>query len=200
VEDEFVADALTALTVLRTRPEVDPKYVFVLGHSLGALMAPEIAERSGDVAGLVLLAAPGRPLLELTLEQFRINGVRASELAQFERQIKALPTLPPDEHVNGMSAGYWQDLARRDEIAIARKLEVKILYLRGALDRNVFALDQEKWVRAFAGNPRFEAVTVPRLSHALVPAAPDLTGDEHVPDALIARIADFVRPAAPAAP
>ena len=61
VDDEVVLDATHALEALRARRELDPQRLFVVGHSLGALLAPEIAERAPPVAGVALLAPPGRP-------------------------------------------------------------------------------------------------------------------------------------------
>jgi uncharacterized protein len=59
IENEVLTGAVAALELLRQRPEVDERRLFVVGHSLGALFTPEIAQRGGGVAGLVLLAAPG---------------------------------------------------------------------------------------------------------------------------------------------
>lgn len=42
VDDEVTDDALSALTLLAKQPGVDGKRVFVLGHSLGAMMAPRV--------------------------------------------------------------------------------------------------------------------------------------------------------------
>ena len=55
LEEEVLSDAIAAVRALRARPEVDPNRTFVVGHSLGALLAPEIAVRSGSAAGVVLL-------------------------------------------------------------------------------------------------------------------------------------------------
>ena len=43
--------------------------VYVLGHSQGGWLAPRIAARDSRLAGLILLAAPARPLEDLLLEQ-----------------------------------------------------------------------------------------------------------------------------------
>jgi dienelactone hydrolase len=200
VEEELLADAVSAVNALRMRPEVDPRRLFVLGHSLGGLLAPEIAQRAGDIAGLILLAAPGRPLPESLLQQLRARGEKPAELLPLERQVNSLPTTPADQMVLGMPAGYWQDLARRDELGIARRLDIPIIYLRGALDRNVLAVDQEIWARAFAGSAHFESVTLPGLNHLLVPTAEGLAGDVHVPDEVITKIATFLAAAASPAP
>ncbi len=69
VKEETVDDAVIAAALLRTRPEVDPAKVFVLGHSLGGYLAPRIGARDGKLAGLVVLAGPTRPMEDLIVEQ-----------------------------------------------------------------------------------------------------------------------------------
>src|SRR5262249_57423599 len=61
--------ALAAAAVLRKRKGVDPKRVFVLGHSLGGMMAPEVGRRDPSLAGLIVLAGNTRPLEDLIAEQ-----------------------------------------------------------------------------------------------------------------------------------
>jgi len=58
LDDVVTDDALTALHELARQKEIDPQRVFLLGHSLGALMAPRIALRDPQVDGVILLAAP----------------------------------------------------------------------------------------------------------------------------------------------
>lgn len=50
-----IADARTALEALRSRPEVDPNQMFVIGHSEGAFIASDLAD-DDRLAGVVLLA------------------------------------------------------------------------------------------------------------------------------------------------
>lgn len=56
-----VADAAAAVQMLRTRDDVDPDKVFVVGHSEGALIATELAAADPSLAGVVLLAGPATP-------------------------------------------------------------------------------------------------------------------------------------------
>lgn len=56
--DDFAKDAAKAVEFLRTRKEIDPKRIGVLGHSEGGLIAPIIANEC-KAAFLVLLAGPG---------------------------------------------------------------------------------------------------------------------------------------------
>lgn len=57
--DDFAGDALAGVAYLKTRPEIDPRKIGLLGHSEGGLVAPLAASRSRDVAFVVLLAGTG---------------------------------------------------------------------------------------------------------------------------------------------
>lgn len=192
VEDEVIVDAVAALGVLRDRPEIDLQRIFVVGHSLGALLTPEIAHRAGGVAGLVLLAAPGRPLPEIMLEQLLNRGAKASDVALLAARVKALPHLAGTESVLGMPASYWQDLEKRDELTIARDLRRPVLLLRGAMDRNVAAIDQEHWVNALSGRVPVQAATLPGLNHLFLRNDSSEAARAHVPEEVSSRIADFI--------
>ena len=192
VETETIVDAVAAIGVLRARPEIDPHRLFVIGHSLGALLAPEVASRAGDIAGLVLLAAPGRPALEVMLDQLRAQGAKASDLAPLEARVHALPRLAATESLLGLPASYWQDLDKRDEMQIARDLGRPVLLLRGGSDQNVLAIDQEHWVQALSGKVPLEAATLPGLNHLLIAGDPAATPTAHVPEDVSSRIASFI--------
>jgi uncharacterized protein len=58
---DFARDVLAGVTYLKTRPEIDPKRIGLIGHSEGGLIAPIAATQSSDVAFIVLLAGPGVP-------------------------------------------------------------------------------------------------------------------------------------------
>lgn len=68
--DTYRDEGRAALALLRTRPDVDPAHLFVVGHSEGALHATRVAlAEDGHIAGLVLLAPPGRTLEAVLLDQ-----------------------------------------------------------------------------------------------------------------------------------
>ncbi|MDZ7606574.1 MAG: alpha/beta hydrolase [Cyclobacteriaceae bacterium] len=43
--------------------------IFIIGHSLGAMLAPEIANANPEVAGIIMLAGNARPFAELIVAQ-----------------------------------------------------------------------------------------------------------------------------------
>ncbi len=59
---ETIDDAILAANLLAKTPGIDPKQIYVLGHSQGGMAAPRIGEQDPNLAGLIVLAGPGRPI------------------------------------------------------------------------------------------------------------------------------------------
>ncbi|MCL6460177.1 MAG: DUF3887 domain-containing protein, partial [Gorillibacterium sp.] len=53
VKEETVDDAIAATKILKNDPRIDPSRVYVIGHSLGGMLAPRIDAEGGNFAGLV---------------------------------------------------------------------------------------------------------------------------------------------------
>jgi hypothetical protein len=83
---DFATDALAATRYLRSRPEVDPDAVGIIGHSEGGLVAPAVAAESGALAWIVMLAGPGVPGEEILNEQIakisRASGAGEEDIAR----------------------------------------------------------------------------------------------------------------------
>lgn len=56
---DFAGDALAGVKYLRSRKEINPKKIGLIGHSEGGLIAPLAAVKSKDVAFIVLMAGTG---------------------------------------------------------------------------------------------------------------------------------------------
>lgn len=65
VEEEVIRDALCAAALLRAEPLIRPDRVYLLGHSMGGMLAPRIDAEGGAFAGLIFWAGTpphsGRP-------------------------------------------------------------------------------------------------------------------------------------------
>jgi uncharacterized protein len=95
--DDFASDVEAALAYLKSRKEIDPKKIGLVGHSEGGIIAPLIATRSNDVAWIVLLAGPGlkgeESLLLQTESSLKTAGVPDGEVFRtvaFNKQSYAL--------------------------------------------------------------------------------------------------------------
>ena len=183
VDDETVNDALAAVALLRTQDAIDPRHIFVAGHSLGALMAPRMGQRDPALAGLILLAAPASKLEDIVVRQTRylakLQGQSDAEidkaLAAIEPQREAVKHLSSDTSAGtplllGLPASYWRDLNSYDPIATARLIKQPMLVLQGGRDYQVTPADEfSQWRTAFATNPRVELIEYPTLGHAFMP-------------------------------
>jgi alpha-beta hydrolase superfamily lysophospholipase len=183
VDDEVVDDAVAALKLLGAQPELAGKPIFVVGHSLGALLAPRIAARA-DVAGVVMLAAPARPLTEMMPFQmryiFNLDGTLSDEertkLDEVQAQADRVDALTDADQGDltpllGAPASYWLDLANYDAFAQARDLGKPILLLQGGGDYQVtMNEDFLPWQQRMKAVDGFTTRSFSGLSHLFMPA------------------------------
>jgi len=66
---DFATDALAGVAYLKTRKEINPAQIGIIGHSEGAMIAPMLAARSPDIAFIVMMAGAGVPLDKLLVTQ-----------------------------------------------------------------------------------------------------------------------------------
>ena len=81
VHDETIDDAIAAIDGLMTIPAVNQSHIYLLGHSLGGMLAPQIASQDHRIAGLIILAGNTRPLEDLILEnKHGISQISAEQI------------------------------------------------------------------------------------------------------------------------
>lgn len=177
IDRETTYDALQAIASLRQSRFVDHRRIFVLGHSQGGMLAPRIAGRAPDVAGVILLAAPARPLLDLIVEQQRRVGllddgvindaeqVALRRLIEGARAIRAGLDPPASQLPMGLSARYWRSVDAVDPVAEAKAIRQPMLLLQGGHDLQVMPADWLRWQRAFADTPRVTFAYHDTLNH-----------------------------------
>lgn len=85
---DFATDVHSGLAYLRSRKEVDPTKIGIIGHSEGALIGTIVAAEDTSIAFLVLLAGPGVPgheMLSLQSEKIaRASGASAAAIADLQ--------------------------------------------------------------------------------------------------------------------
>ncbi len=211
VKEEVLDGAAAAIDLARHTAELDPRRVVIAGHSQGGYLAPRIAADNPGVAGLVLLAAPSRPLEDSIVDQLVYLSQRepgdgakqrlVEEARAFKARVEA-PALTPDEAVpipgGGVLDGrYFLALRGYRPAEVAAKLSLPILVLQGSRDYQVTAPDLEGWKRALGGRPGVEIKQYPGLNHLFIagtgtpgPAEYEVPG--HVEAAVVDAVAAFV--------
>lgn len=210
IDSETTDDALLAVQTLRKTPGIDPKRVFVLGHSQGGMMAPRIGTRDAKIAGLVLLAAPARNLLDILLEQndrlLKMQGQRESaagiaHMQKLEAQIAAIRAGGDAKATGtplGLPADYWRSVENVHPVAEARKATQPMLVLHGGHDIQVVDADWQAWRAAFASDKRVTMKAYPTLNHLAIDSKPDAGLESyqvpgHVDAGLINDIARWIK-------
>ena len=181
VDEEVTEDAVAAVAQLRADARIDASRVFVAGHSLGALMTPRIAQRAPELAGLILLAAPARPLQDIVVEQVNYLAARDGQISEEERagieemtaKAAAVATLdataPAAGNLLGLPARYWMDLRDYNPVAVAQTVPQPMLIVQGGRDYQVTREgDFVRWEAAFDDDPRVQFALYPALNHLLI--------------------------------
>lgn len=197
VKEESVDDAVAAAELLAKTPGIDPKRIFVVGHSLGARLAPRIAAASDKVKGFVLLAGATRPYGQLVLEQVRyLTSLDGKPTPEGEQRIKEAEKNAPlidkaplaaTDSVDGIEASYWLDMRSYDAPAVARRLGRPMLVLQGERDYQVTMVDFAGWKKVLAGQKFVTFKSYPALNHLFVAGTGRSTPSEYRAGGHVAR-------------
>ena len=183
VKEEVIDDALSAVALLRARPEIDTQQIFVLGHSLGGYLAPRIGEADPQIRGLIILAGSARPLEDVILDQMTYvlslsmpdPVVRQQQLAVVKKQVelvkdpKRLPTAAATDLPLSVPAAYWIDLNAYHPEKVAQTLKQSMLFLQGEGDYQVTRDYFQIWQDALGERDDVRFILYPGLSHLFMP-------------------------------
>lgn len=171
IAQETIEDAILAGELLAQMPEVNTGRIFVLGHSLGGMVAPRIAKESkGLFCGMILAAGTPKTFVDVMVAQNMAaidklpEEVRESsiELVQQEMdRMEAVFKQQTDEMQNevlfGLPAYYLFEMQTVDAIETIKELKLPILILQGSGD---FQVTPEMGLEAYeAGLGEAEYVT-----------------------------------------
>jgi len=175
-------DTRAQISYLRTRREIDPKRIALIGHSEGGSIALMIATTDARIRAIVLMAAMGKTGKEVNLAQQEqalaetpgLTEERKAELRKQQREILRTimeggdtSKLPP-----AASLPWFKEFLSFDPLALMRRVRQPVLILQGALDRQVTADQAGLLARAArdGGNKRVTVHVFPDLNHLFLRA------------------------------
>jgi uncharacterized protein len=174
---ETIEDVLSAIDLVRTKPRINQKAIYILGHSLGAMAAPRIAAKVPGLAGIVMMAGNARPLEDLILEQvtYLSSDQKTPEVMEYMEKIKQQvanvkkleknPEISAENLPMNIPASYWLDLKKNSQTEIARSLDTKILILQGERDYQVTMADFNLWKKQLRRKKNVNMKSYPSLNH-----------------------------------
>jgi uncharacterized protein len=212
-QNEVIDDALAAILQLRQRPGIDPHRIYVLGHSLGATVAPRIGQQDPTIAGLIIMGGLTRPLEDTILDQIayltnlsgNVTDAQKADLEHLRVKVARVkdPNLsdqvPADDLPLGIRPAYWLDLRGYHPEVVARTLGMRIFILQGGRDYQVtVAGDFPAWQKALADKRNATLKLYPKLFHLFIagegPSTPqEYMTEGHVSEEVIEDIALWMR-------
>ena len=167
--DDLAGDVVAAFEYLKTRGDIDPARIGLLGWSQAGWIMPLAAARAKDIAFLVSVSGAGVPaaetsmdharnemtargmrpevverIVELMRRQYRFAGTGEGwdDYAAARGELAARIGRPPDTFPATRDDPYWGFVRRlyfHDPAPILRRLRTPVLALFGELDNNILA-------------------------------------------------------------
>ena len=181
--ENYVGDTLAGVAFLKTRKEINPKQIGLVGHSEGGMIAPMAAVRSNDVAFIVLMAGPGIVGDKLLVMQ---NGLISAaecenEVKRSMAQVEQLFAIAKDEKDPAVA----KQKMKAESVKLAESARKKLDGQLSSLDARINEI-LAPWFRFFLSydpRPTLMKVHIPVLalngeSDTQVPAHEDLEAIE----------------------
>ena len=215
VKMETIEDAVLATELLKADDRIDSDNIFIVGHSMGAMLAPRIDAEGGKYKGLILMAGSPRRLEEIMLDQNKevlrstkgfVHWIVKKQVAKLSAMFDGLYELS-DEDAKKVKVGggttlyYFKEMGEHRAEDYLRKLEKPVLIMQGEKD---FQATAEKDFLAYqellAGKDNVTFKLYEGLNHAFVPsiygelmkAKQEYNVEQHIGESVIGDIAQWI--------
>ena len=168
--------------------------IYLIGLSLGGILAPTIAYQYDEIAGIISLAGSPRHFSEIVVSQSDMltymyaqslgvqlpDGLPIGHMINFvltadPAQIEATPAINRWAHQWGFPISYLQSLREIDTYAIIDYLNIPMLILHGSEDLQLFVdYDFIAWQELLYGRDNVEFILYEGLNHFFTPHVPEL--------------------------
>ena len=215
VKEETIEDAVLATELLRKDKRIDPENIFIIGHSMGGMLAPRIDAEGGNYRGLVLLAGTPRKLEEVMLGQTKaitdelpalLRPLLKKQAEKLQRTFDGMYDLTDAQAQKKKVAGgttvyYFKEMGEHPAENYLRELEKPLLILQGEKDVQVKPdIDFAAYRELLKAKTNVTFRLYEGLNHAFVPAVcgkiskatKEFSKEQHIGENVIADIAGWI--------
>lgn len=198
LKQETVDDANRAVQFIKSNKKIDPKAIFVAGHSQGGFALPLIIanDTDHDIAGGISIAGPSTSFADVLIEQTDGLVARAKELGidakPYEQQAKfyqGIATMVKDTKYSKdnlpkdfpIPSSYWW-FEQRDYVPteLAKTQNTPLLILQGENDIQVSMNQFKGWKTALQTHTNVSFKSYPNVNHILASYGKPSIGQEYL--------------------
>ncbi len=218
VKQETIDDACAAVELLKQDKRIDLNKLFVLGHSMGGMLAPRIDAQVEGLSGLIIMAGSPRGLHEILLDQFDemmqksnrfVQWILKKQIKKFQGVFSHLDQMSDEEAKktslgNGVTAYYFKEMMKYPTEELLKKLQKPVLVVQGEDD---FQVNVEKDYQLYQNimknqsNSSFKLYEglnhcfVKSISNDIANAKNEYNTERHIPEEVIKDFADWIKSA-----
>ncbi|MBO4862405.1 MAG: alpha/beta fold hydrolase [Firmicutes bacterium] len=215
VKEETIEDAVLAAELLRKDPRIDPDKVFIVGHSMGAMLAPRIDAEGGNFRGLVMMAGTPFRLEEVVVKQLSQAGNKGGLMGAivkledkiFSKKFDGLYEMSDEEAKKKKFAGsttlyYFKEMGGKTMVDYLKETGKPALIMQGGMDFQVLPEEDYKLLKEqLADRQNTEFRFYEKLNHLFVPgiyndilkAQKEYKVEQHIGPDVIDDIAAFIK-------
>lgn len=181
VKEETIEDAIYAAKLLKKDPRINPNKIFILGHSMGGMLAPRIDAEGGEFAGLIIWAGSPRRLEEIIIDQ-QENFLKAAnpimkwimkrQIVKLRNKFDIMYSMTDDEAkstplFNKYSKVYYlKEWGEKPAVNYLKDLVKPILIMHGSADFHVsIEKDFEEYKKILSNHRQASFKLYPELNH-----------------------------------
>ena len=185
VKEEVIEDAVSATNLLRNDSRIASDQIFLLGHSLGASLAPRIHAEGGNYAGLLMLAGTARGLDEVIIDQTNdslsqlnaflrwIGNKQAKKLSKKFEEMKTIDenTARRTKIMGNVYAWYIKEMNEHPVSNYLPSINIPVFVVQGEKDFQVsIEKDFNRFKEMSKNNDLITFKTYPTLNHLFMPS------------------------------
>ena len=216
VKEETIDDAIMAANLLKNDSRIDTSKVFIIGHSMGGMLAPRIDAEGGNFRGLIMMAGSPLPMEKIMLIQLEeqlaemkglTKKIISKQLDKFTVLFEGLYELTDEAAKatkigNGVTLYYFKEMGQPSVEDYLNKTDKPMLIMQGEKDFQVRAdRDYAAYQKILVGRSNVTFKLYPGLNHAFVPATyedismakKEYSIEKHIGDDVISDIANWIK-------
>ena len=187
VKEETIEDAILAADLLRKDKRIDANQIFILGHSMGGMLAPRIDAEGGHFAGIIIMAGSPRKLEELMMDQnedvlnslnWMLRLIAKKQIAKLTSKFHLIYSLTDDEAKSTLVLGkyvrafYFKEMGEHQAIQyLLSEPHKPVLIMQGGKDFQVSVQkDFNAYQTLLSEIPNITYKLYPNLNHAFMPS------------------------------